>query len=171
MGNSGANQKGPDQTRASCHRCRGVRSNRSRHAASAASSMDWQARWASPELLAPRHSPSHAFTSGVVVGSQHVSIPSAGTSARLVFAVWRGAPIDKEDNMPAPPGLAHLAQEHLVGGRCPVVRDQELHPATRDVERAMDDPIRSAYLAKYVTKIMTRVVARTMCSTFCLRHA
>jgi hypothetical protein len=58
------------------------------HAASAASSMAWWARLARPDPWAPRQSPSQAFNSGVAVGSQRSSIPTAVASARLAVAVW-----------------------------------------------------------------------------------
>ena len=62
-----------------------------RQAASAESSIDWPARLANPEPLAPRQRPSHAFSSGVAVGSQRTCRPRAVARARLATAVW-GAP-------------------------------------------------------------------------------
>jgi hypothetical protein len=59
-----------------------------RQAASAASSMDGPARLASPEPFAPRQRPSHAFSSGVAVGSQRSPRPKAVARGRLAVAVW-----------------------------------------------------------------------------------
>jgi hypothetical protein len=51
-----------------------------------------------------------------------------------------GAAVHKEHDVPAPPGLTHLAQEGLVGNRRPVLGNEELDMAGRDVQRAVDDP-------------------------------
>ena len=77
-----------------------------RQAASAASSMDWPARLASPDPLAPHQSPSHAFSSGVAVGRQRTSRPKAVARARLALAVW-GEPRSAKSTL-CPPRQAWL---------------------------------------------------------------